>query len=188
LHEALSGLHRRVVDVTGTFRRRVRKYGRPTNRWTPEDFHLVAVRDRRGHYEVFVTNAPPQMLDAQLVPRTYRLRREVETFYKTAKSGCGLRELPSSKQHIVEAFVYASLLRATMSMRSLAALRAAEAIPPTVQINPGQWVKWWRRDVYRDLVTLLPDADRLDPLGVALLLRDPNRGRPTNRAWFMGQT
>ena len=187
LREALAGLQRQVVDVTGTFRCRVRKYGTPTNRWTEETFRLVAIRDRRGHYEVFATHASPEMLDAELVPRTYRLRWEVETFYKTAKSGCGLHELPSRQKHVVEAFVYASLLRATMCMQALGALREEVADVLGLRINPGQWVRWWRREVYRLLEDLLADRHRLSLLDLVLLLHDPNVGRCPNRAWFRDQ-
>lgn len=187
LREALSGLHRQVVDVTATFRCRVRKYGKPTNRWTTETFRLVAIRDRRGRYEVFATNAPPEMLDAELVPRTYRLRWEVETFYKTAKSGCGLRELPSRQQHVVEAFIYASLLRATMCMQALGALRGEVADVFGLRLNPGQWVRWWRREVYRFLEDLFGDRRQLSSLDLVLLLQDPNVGRTPNREWFREQ-
>ena len=186
LRDALAGLKREYVDVEATFRCRVRKYhGKRTNRWVVERFRLVAVRRRNGTYMVYVTNAPPSLLPAEAIVRTYRLRWEVETFFKTSKSGSGLNELPSSKQHIVETFVFAALLRATTSMQALAAVRRDIAEPQGLAINPGQWQKWWNRQLRGFLEELLPEPLALSATAIATMLADPNVGRPTNRHTFL---
>lgn len=185
LRAALQGAQRHIVDVAALFRCRVRKYRTTTNRWTEEPFRVVAVRQRDGTYEVFVTNAPPDVLPAEAVQRTYRLRWEVETFFKTAKSGSGLPELPSTKQHIVETLVYASLLRATTSMQALAAFRAETAAALGVVINPGQWQKWWNRQLLMLLDRVVDASRQLSRREIALMLADPNVGRPPNRETFL---
>lgn len=156
LRTILDGLHRQYLDVDARFRCRVRRYNRNTNRWTTEDFRLVAVRRRNGTYEVFVTNAPPHMLPAERVADTYRLRWEVETFFKSSKSGSGPDQLPSAKRHVVETLVYASLLRATAAMQALAAFRSLVATQNRRPINPGQWLRWWNRQVAAQLFELVP--------------------------------
>ncbi|RMH23760.1 MAG: IS4 family transposase [Planctomycetota bacterium] len=184
LRDALAGLRRKYVDIEAVFRCRVRRYGRDKNRWVTETFRLVAVRRRNGTYEVFVTNAPPSMLPAEVVASTYRLRWEAETFYKTAKTGSGLRELPSKKQHIVETLVYAALLRATTSMQALATFRVEVADPIGCPVNPGQWQKWWNQQLHVLLNQLAGVDARLAVDDLARMLADPNVGRPTTRFAF----
>ncbi|MCA9764543.1 MAG: IS4 family transposase [Gemmatimonadetes bacterium] len=184
LRDVLEGLQRSVLDVEAPFRCCVRKYGSSKNRWVEHPFRLVAIRDRRGHYEVFVTNAPPELLPAEAVARTYRLRWEVETFFRTAKTGSGLRELPSAKAHIVETLVYAALLRATTSMQALAKFRRETADALGLLVNPGQWHTWWNRTIAGALAELVLSGEHLRDHELARLLADPNRGRPTNRSTF----
>lgn len=183
LREVLDGLQRQILDVTGAFRCRVRKYRRSRNRWTTEDFRLVALRDAKtGEYRVYATNAPPELLPAELVGDVYRLRWEIETFFKTGKSGAGLKDQPSAKPAFVRVQVYAALLRATLSMQSLAKLKrlAPERAAP---INPGQWMKWWRRQLHAALEELVSGTG-LDLDDTLALLRDPNVGRTPHRRAF----
>jgi len=179
LRAALQGAQRHIVDVAALFRCRVREYRTTTNRWTEEPFRVVAVRQHDGTYEGFVTNAPPDLVPA--VPRTRRLRWEVETSFKTARSGSGLPELPSTKQHIVETLVYASLLRATTSMQALAAFRAETAAALGVVIHPGQWQWWWNRQLLMLLDRVVDAARQLSRRDIALMLADPDVGRLRNR-------
>lgn len=186
LREVLSGLQRRFLDVNAGFRCRVRRYRRSKARWTPETFRVVAVRDHKtGRYAVFVTNAPPEMLPAEHIAATYGLRWEIETFFKTAKSGSGLAELPSRKPHVVEALVYASLIRATTAMQALAVFRCRFALPKGLMVNPQQWLRWWNRQLHRWLDDRFDGLDALGADVLAEMLADPNVGRPTNRARFL---
>lgn len=185
LREILEGLQRAILDVDCAFRCHVRRYGGPRGRNVVETFRVVAIRDRRqGRYEVFVTNAPPALLPATCIAATYRLRWEVETFFKTAKSGSALDELPTSKPAIVEALVYASLLRATASMQTLARFRRAVADPRGLPVNPGQWVKWWNRQLAHVAEELVGSLESLDLDGLARMLADPHVARATNRERF----
>lgn len=126
LRKALKGLKRDQVDVSCTFQCTVRKYRRTRNRRVDEDFRVVALRHpRTGKYTVFVTNIPARRLPTALVGRAYRLRWEVELFFKAAKSGLGMNELPSSKPHIVEMLVCAALIRLSACMQDRKRLLAA---------------------------------------------------------------
>jgi len=115
----------------------------------------------------------------------YRLRWEVETFFKTAKTGSGLPELPSRKQHIVETLLYASLLRATTSMQALARFRREVGDILGLAINPGQWQRWWNRQLHHQLQRLVYRVGHLSDDTLAHMLADPNVGRPTNRHTFL---
>lgn len=185
LRKVLEGLQRALLDVQCTFRCRIRRYDTPKGRFVSEQFRVVAVRNPKTRtYEVFITNAPTHLLPAEYVAATYRLRWEVETFFKTSKSGSGLDDLPSSKREIVEALLYASLLRATVSMQALARFRREVADSFGRLVNPGQWHKWWRRQVHLLAAQLVDAESALDESEVAHLLSDPNLGRITNRERF----
>ena len=177
-------LQRRLLDVDCAFRCHVRRYGRDKGRFVTETFRVVAVRRRNGTYEVFVTNAPPELLPADAVAATYRLRWEVETFFKTSKSGSALDELPSQKPEIVLALVYASLLRATAAMQALARFRREVADRIGKLVNPGQWVKWWNRQLNALTHQLVGPSAALAELELARMLADPHVARMTNRERF----
>ena len=186
LRRVLEGLQRKYLDVSASFRCKVRRYGREKNRWEEAEFRVVGVRNRKtGRYDLFVTNAPPELLPAEAVASTYALRWEVETFFKTAKSGEGLVELPSRQAHIVRTLIYATLLRATAAMQALARFRRQIAHPCGLLVNPQQWLKWWNRNLHLQLQHIFAAFETLAVDDLALLLADPNVGRPTRRARFL---
>jgi hypothetical protein len=182
LREATVGLRRKYVDVTALFRVRIRKHGGWRGRYVWPEFRIVGVfHAKRRAYDFFVTNVPAERLPAEAIPAVYRLRWEVETFYKTGKSGLGLHELHSRKKHVVETLVTAALVRATLAMQ--AKLLAERRLPRGLWINPGQWITVWRR-VVDDLADLrrrrrLPTWSEL-----ARLAADPNLGRVPLRQRF----
>lgn len=184
LRDALSGLHRGVVDVNATFRCRVRGYGGGPARIVEQEFRVVALRRPDGEYAVYATNAPGAMLPAEDVWNVYRLRWEVETFFKTAKSGCALSESPSKSRHRVETLVHAALLRATLAMTAKA--RFLRLIPARnrVRINPHQWMRLWNRHLHVLLADLVGADAELDLAGLLLMLADPNRSRLPTRDSF----
>jgi hypothetical protein len=61
---------------------------------------------------VFERGPPAGSEATEAVWDVYRLRWAVETFFKTAESGCALGELPNKDRHRVEALVCAALIRA----------------------------------------------------------------------------
>ena len=85
---------------------------------------MIAVRHAQtGEYELYATNARPDKLPVKHVRATYRLRWVVETFFKLAKSGCGMSELPSSQESIVPD-------RGTSSSHPLHACQGGETTTP----------------------------------------------------------
>ncbi len=190
LRTAFVGLHRPIVDVMVTFRCRIRGYAGAKSRKVDHDFRVIAVRHpETGEYAMYVTNAPPDMLAAHHIRAVYRLRWEVETFFKITKSGCGMNELPSSKRAIVQILLTAALLRATLSMRARAALVRRFAPGQEHRVNPLQWTRWWSDELRIVLRTLLFTLSSWTPRTAAqelALLFDPNHlRRPPLRSQFM---
>jgi putative transposase len=185
LRDALCGLKRTVVDVQAEFSCRVRGYGGLPRRKVKASFRVVALlNDTTGEYSLYATNAPEELLAAKHVRSTYKLRWEAETFFKTAKSGSGMNELPSSKAHIVETLLYAGLLRAALAMRA----KAGGAKTLIRRINPQQWMRWWNRQLDAALEHLLGVELALDLETLLTMLADPNRARiPTRYAFTDGE-
>jgi putative transposase len=181
LREALVGLKRSLLDVQCRFNVRVRPYGRAKGRRFTHDFRVVGVWDsKRKCYALYVTNIPPERLSPDEIAEVYRLRWEVETFYKAGKSGLGLHELGSSKPHIVRTLVKAALIRASIAMQAKCA--AEQNLPPGRWINPHQWVQVWRiaiEALVRPLRAGLVQGYTWCQLALTAL--DPNLGRPPTR-------
>lgn len=186
LKDALEGLKRSVVDVNAIFRCRVRAYAGARARMEDQEFRVIALRRPDGEYALYATNAPAHLLPAEEAWNVYRLRWEVETFFKTAKSGSALNDIPAGTRHGVEVFVRAALLRATLAMKVKA--RFVRMVPAGHRrwINPQQWMRWWNRQLHRLLHNLLPDDDDLGLAELMTMLSDPNKARTPSRNAFGG--
>ncbi len=179
----LDGLKRQVIDVQGRFRIHVRGYGGQRGRYEQQAFRVVGLwNPKLKQYCVFVTNLPADTYPAELIADLYRMRWEVELFYKTAKGGLGLHELPTCKRHAVGALVRAALIRATVAMQ--ARTRAERALPAGRWLNPVQWTVVWRQ-----VLGVLADVELGQTLRwgmptwatLARLAVDPNVKRPPTR-------
>ncbi|MCB9548492.1 MAG: IS4 family transposase [Myxococcales bacterium] len=170
--EAIVGLKRSFIDVQCSFRCETRPYRSNQGRRFVQEFRVVGIwQPAERRYLLLVTNLKPASWSPTDVAELYRLRTEVETSYKTGKSGLGLNELPSSKEHIVRTLIDAALIRAQLAM---AARSTAERhLPPGRWINPGQWVTVWR-EVIADAIT---DRPIMSWKALARLGQDPNVGR-----------
>ena len=191
LRDAFEGLQRPIIDVMASFECRVRGYAGGKARKVKENFRVVAIRhSETGEYALYATNAPPDMLAAKDIREVYRLRWEVETFFKLCKSGCAMNELPSSKEPIVRLLLTAGLLRATLSMRARAAMVLRFAPGQAHRFAPLQWVRWWNeelRSVLRLLLLEFGGWRPRTPVEELAMLLDPNiRCRPPPRAVFAG--
>jgi putative transposase len=109
LQSVLDAIQRTVLDVQVALDVRRRAY-RNSRHTTKVFFRAVGVRDDRGDYHVYLTNIPPHALEPQDVARAYALRWEIELLFRELKTHYRLAQVPSSKKHIVEVFVKASLL------------------------------------------------------------------------------
>ncbi len=126
LQDVLGRLRRPVLDVEVevTFRRRAYKGSRHGAR---ARFRLVGVRNEAsGRYHLYLTNVPPETLPAERVAALYAARWCVELLFREWKQSYRLDDLPSSKRHVVETLLYASILTLAASRalhRAIAARR-----------------------------------------------------------------
>ncbi len=138
LRDVIERLQREVLDVEVevAFRRREYLGSRSGARRT---LRLVGVRNTdTGRYHLYVTNIPPDRLAAEEVARVYACRWQIELLFKEMKSYYRLGDIPSRKQHIVEALLYATLTTLVVSRRLLQAVR--EALRQRQRIVPeGRW-------------------------------------------------
>lgn len=182
LKALFGGLKRSIIDVNASFSCRIRGYKGKPGRKVTEQFRVVAVRHpTSGEYSMYATNAPPHMLAAEDIREVYRLRWEVETFFKTVKSGCAANDFPTQKRHIVEALLFAGLIRAALAMRA----KASQTWIRVRRINHGQWMRWWNRQLPQALVELVGiDLGELSVDKLLDMLTDPNQGRIPTRFAF----
>lgn len=183
LKEATKGLKRSVIEVKCVFRAEVRPHGeRKNRRYEKVPFRVVGLWNAgKKRYHFYVTNLPPERLAAEEVGEMYRLRWEVETFYKTAKSGLGLGEIRSTKPHIVKTLVEAALIRASVAMQAV--VEAWRFVPKLRWIGAVKWTKVWQKAMEE----ILPRKARgwrppkITWRALAKLALDPNRKRPPTR-------
>ena len=197
LQDVLARLQRKVLDVEieADFSRRIYagKRSRATRR-----FRLVGVfDDETGQYHLYVTNLPADRFPAEAVAAIYRARWAVELLFKSLKSDFALEDLRSTKKHVVDALVYATVLTwvASTSVRDLVANHVgAEAR----RLTRLRWTRVFRACADDILAVLLAPprhgrrraafleafllAEALDPhRNRSSLLEDADHGRPARR-------
>lgn len=87
-------------------------------------FRLLGVKNKdTGKYHLYVTNIPPEKLDAEDIARMYAARWEVELVFKELKSHFRIHDIPSQQRYIVESLVYAVILTFIVSRALLFKLR-----------------------------------------------------------------
>jgi IS4 transposase len=138
LQEVLWSLKREVLDVQAEvrFQRRIYDGHRSLSR---ESFRLVAIRDEEaGKYHTYITNVPPEMLDAESIASFYRGRWLIELLFKELKSGYRIHQVPSERSAVAQAFLYAGILSLMVS-RSL--FQALSGLKEFSRFRIG---RWWR--------------------------------------------
>ncbi|MBF2054861.1 MAG: transposase, partial [Candidatus Sericytochromatia bacterium] len=79
------------------------------------EYRLLLLWNPQTHCHVrFLTNVPLAYLSAKALGKVYRLRWQVELYFKELKSFSGLGRLLSANQNIIEGLVWASLLTCTL--------------------------------------------------------------------------
>lgn len=178
LKAVLPRLERGVLDVNVEVSFHKRGYKGKQTRKT-RTFRLVAVKNEEaGKYHVYLTNLPVDRLSAEDITRTYAVRWQVELFFKMMKSYMNLSDLPSSKRHIVEILIWASVLLSIVSGRFFREVR--RAVSRDRHIPLLRWGRVFTRCA-RDLLRLIarPDERRCRET-LNLLIHeapDPNRRR-----------
>ncbi len=178
LKDVLPLLHRKVLDVMVEVAFARRKY-RGVAAAATRQLRLVAVLDAEtGEYHSYLTNIPTDRLDAENIAKCYTLRWQVELLFKSMKLHCQLDDLPSSKQHIVECLIWASVLCAVLSQTLMRAIRrrlAADRIVPLLR-----WAALFSRLAGDILQLVLHPEPSLARRLLATLIHeapDPNRNR-----------
>lgn len=186
LQDVVRGLRRGVLDVNCAFNVHIRRYGKDKGCMRRHVFRVIGIYNQaaRAHH-LYVTNLSLARLDAVDAEHVYRLRWEVETFYKVNKSGLGLNEISSGKPHIVRTMLKAALLRGSICMQ--AKRHAERYLPSRRWINPLMWTRVWTAHMDRALDCWLLGARRQVATTwrrLALLAMDPERSRPPTRQWI----
>ena len=123
LQQVVGRLRREILDVTVEVAFPRRSYGCRIHHDT-QRLRVIGIRDpRTGQYHLYVTNVPPEKLAAEDVQAVYAARWEVELLFKELKSHYRMEDMPSSKQEVVEALLYAAVLTLLCSRTLLSLLR-----------------------------------------------------------------
>jgi putative transposase len=188
LYEVTRGLKRKVIDVDCSFRVHIRGYAGGLGRYEEQVLRVVGLwNDGQRRYHFYITNLRPQRMEPESFTDVYRLRWEVETFYKTAKGGLGLNELPSEQPHIVGTLLRAALVRASIAMQ--AKYEADKHVAHRRWINPKMWTSVWSQVVNDLLAAVLlgrPQHTASAWSFLAALAVDDNKNRPPTR-WRTNQ-
>lgn len=153
LQDVLHRLRRPVLDleVEVSFRRRAYKGSRSGARTR---FRLVGVRNEAsGRYHLYLTNVPVETLPAERVAALYAARWTIELLFREWKASYRLEDLPSSKRHVVEALLYASILTLAAS-RALHRALATRMKKVAHRLPEERWATVFA-EVARDLLRLL---------------------------------
>ena len=161
---------------------------RPYNGWQTtiqKPFRIIGIlNEDTGAYHLYITNVPGSQLTPEDVARTYRARWEVELIFKELKSQYRIDELPSAKEHIIEALIYVAILTMTVSRLLLNAVRERAGLSQ-LRTPIRRWAATFKNIAMQLLVLLLaagPLHGRWRKLESFLAheSRDPNVRRARN--------
>lgn len=157
LREIRSRLRRAVLDAEAEIRFLKRSYaGR--RRSTTMRVRIVGLWDEsHSMYHWYITNLPVE-ISAEDIGKLYAARWTIELMFRELKSCYNLESIPSRKSHVVEAFLYASLLTLIASRTLLFAFRRWGALELGERNTPLE--RWARLFVSAapDLLALVLDA------------------------------
>ena len=123
LREIRSRLRRSVFDAEAEICFQRRSYA-GKRRTATQRVRIVGLWDEtREVYHWYITNLPVDRLKAEEVGKLYAARWTIELLFRELKSCYQLESMPSRKRHVVEAFLYASLLTLLASRALLLAIR-----------------------------------------------------------------
>jgi len=186
LRDVLKGLKRDELDLIVEIPFRRRAYlGRRSG--AKRTLRLVGTRDKATReWHLYLTNIPAERLSARQVAAVYACRWEIELLFKEMKSDYRLDQVHTSKRHIVETLLYASVLTLLVSRKLMRAVR--EKLRSTRrQIPEGRWGAVFAEFATGVLQMVLAPAELAQHAAVwleATLLHeavDPNLSRPLLR-------
>lgn len=179
LQDALDGLQRKVVEVTARFQMRKRSYNGKRST-THCDWRVVAVRnDEEDRYHLYVTNVTRDELDASEVAEMYRLRWQVELFFKMLKSHGRIHHLNTTNQAAVQALIWAGVLAAIACMEILDTLRDKVDDDRTIPVLRFQTLfhRIAQQALRRLVRTWIPEPQNTQLEILLYEAADPNRAR-----------
>lgn len=123
LRELKGRLQRAVFDAEAEICFRRRRYCGKQSRATM-CVRIVGLWDEEhGLYHWYITNLPVDKLKGEEIGKLYAARWTIELLFRELKSCYQIDSIPSRKSHVVEAFLYASLLTLLASRALLFAVR-----------------------------------------------------------------
>ncbi len=126
LQDVLERLKRQTLDLTVEIEVQMQTY-RGTRSTRRKRMRLVGRRnDETGEYHLYLTNIDAETLSVEDIAETYRLRWQIEILIKQLCSHNRLDEVPSSKQHVAEILLYASMIALLVSRSLLRELRTKD--------------------------------------------------------------
>jgi IS4 transposase len=122
LLEIRSRLRRAVLDAEAEICFHKRRYAGRRSKTTMR-VRIVGLWDEsHSMYHWYITNLPVE-IPAEEIGKLYSARWTIELLFRELKSCYALESIPSRKSHVVEAFLYASLLTLLASRALLLAVR-----------------------------------------------------------------
>lgn len=178
LQDFLGSLRRPVIDfeVEVAFRRR--SYGGHRS-GARARFRLVGIRhEMTRRYHLYLTNIPVEVVVPEQIAMLYSARWTVELFFRELKQSYRIDQLPSSKRHVVEALLYASILTLAVS-RQMLKIVLGKKMDEATRVPMERWAivfhvvapdillfmvgpRWMRRFVWRRIFLLLRH-ETIDP-------------------------
>jgi len=117
-------LKRKVVDLQVEVEHKRRAYRGKRSRETLSLRLIGLWNEDTACYQWYVTNISTDRLSAEEIGAVYRFRWQIELLFRELKGRYRLDQLPTSKDHIVKALFYASILTLIVSRRLLALVAA----------------------------------------------------------------
>jgi putative transposase len=183
LQSVLAKLQRTTLDVQVElcFSRRAYRDKRSRGRFR---CRLIGVRNEEaGRYHLYLTNVPPETLEAEEVAYSYRARWLLELTFKQLKQNYRIDQLPTRRRHIVEALIYAALLTLVVSRHLQEWLLGRLRCGPERRIPFDRWAAVFSSVAHALLAiaTRPPRHTLLDSRNVMRVMEreaiDPNRTR-----------
>jgi putative transposase len=177
--EQFNGTHPIDVEVEFYYYHRPQKQ-RP-GKWKFFRARVVGVFNAESKkYHLYVTNIPKTALNAEQIGRLYTARWLIELLFRELKSNFRMDQIPSKKQHVVEALVYAAFIALLISRAFLEKLRRSTTCQN--RIPQERWAAIWTL-MAPDLLGLVlrPYHDRRAEKYLMTMIQreafDPNRSR-----------
>lgn len=186
LRAELKRVKRSRIDVMCRFRVHIRGRNGQRGRYEYVLFRVVGIWNiETRRYHLYVTNLPAEDYESSLISDLYRLRWEVETFYRLGKGILGLDHLRTAKSKSVALIlVRCALIRHSVTMQACCLARSS--LTGRQRINTEQWARVFQERMESRLALEILGLLRLVTPWVDLIhfALDPNLSRNPHRERF----